>query len=241
METSIVIPTYNERENINVLIPQIIEVFKQNGFSEKGKILIVDDNSPDGTSEVVEEFMKRNKNVFLLERGIKSGLGSAYVAGFKYALDKLGADVIFEMDGDCSHDPGDIGRFLYELENGYDVIVGSRYIKGGDIPEWGFHRRLISKGGNFLARAIAGIPIHDCTSGYRAIKASILKRLKLDELKVDGYAFQISLLHALLERNAEVKEIPITFRERNGGKSKLGNDDIREFFITSFRLRLRRK
>ena len=241
MKTSIVIPTYNEKENIGIVIPQIMEVFKQNGFSKEGKIVVVDDNSPDGTPEVVKKFMKRNKNVFLLERRMKSGLGSAYIAGFKYALDKLNADIIFEMDGDCSHDPRDIGRFLAELRNGYDVVVGSRYIKGGNIPEWGFYRRLISKGGNFLARTVAGIPIHDCTSGYRAIKASILREIDLNELNVDGYAFQINLLHALLERNAKVKEIPIIFRERRSGKSKLSKGDMREFFITSFRLRCRRK
>lgn len=241
MNPTIIIPTYNEKENIIILIPELVEVFKQNGFSTEGKIVVVDDNSPDGTSEVVEEFMKRYKNVFLLNRNAKTGLGSAYIAGFKYALDKLDADIIFEMDGDCSHDPEDLVRFLDELENGYDVIVGSRYIKGGDIPEWSFYRRLISKGGNFFARTVAGIPIHDCTSGYRAIKASILKEIDLNELHVDGYAFQISLLHALLERNAKVKEIPIVFGKRRSGESKLGNGDIREFFITSFRLRLRRK
>ena len=240
MNPTIIIPTYNEKENIRILIPQIIEVFKQNCFSTEGKIVVVDDNSPDGTSKVVEEFMKRYKNVFLLKRNAKTGLGSAYIAGFQYALE-LGADIIFEMDGDCSHDPNDIGRFLDELENGYDAVVGSRYIKGGDIPEWDFHRRLISKGGNFFARIVAGIPIHDCTSGYRAIRASLLREIDLDELKADGYAFQISLLHSLLERNAKIKEIPITFMERRSGESKLGNGDIREFFITSFRLRLRRK
>ena len=239
MNPTIVIPTYNEKENIRALIPQIIEVFEQNGFSAEGKIIVVDDNSPDGTSEKVKDFMKRYKNVFLLKRNAKTGLGSAYIAGFKYALE-LGADIIFEMDGDCSHDPKDIGRFLDELKNGYDAVVGSRYIKGGDIPEWGFYRRLISKGGNFFARTIAGIPIHDCTSGYRAIRASILREIDLDELNVEGYAFQISLLHSLLERNAKIKEIPITFRERGSGESKLGNGDIREFFITSFRLRRRK-
>lgn len=240
MKTSIVIPTYNEKENISILIPQIMEVFKQNGGSKEGKIVVVDDNSPDGTPEVVKKFMKRYKNVFLLERKMKSGLGSAYITGFGYALDKLDADIIFEMDGDCSHDPMDISRFLAEFKNGYDVVVGSRYIKGGDIPDWGFYRRLISKGGNFFARTVAGIPLHDCTSGYRAIRASILREIDLDELNVDGYAFQISLLHALLVSDAKVKEIPITFRVRRSGESKLGNGDIREFFITSFRLRRRK-
>jgi dolichol-phosphate mannosyltransferase len=241
MKTAIVIPTYNERENIGILIPRVMEVFKQNGYSKEGQIVVVDDGSPDGTPEVVKGLMKRYKNVRLLERRMKSGLGSAYIAGFVYALDKLNADIIFEMDGDCSHDPRDIDRFLAEFKNGYDVVVGSRYTKGGNIPKWNFYRRLISKGGNFFARTVAGIPVHDCTSGYRAIRASILKEINLDELGVDGYAFQISLLHALLERNAKVKEIPIIFRERRCGESKLGNGDIKEFFITSFRLRLRRK
>ncbi len=137
MKPAIVIPTYNERENIRVLIPQLIEVFKQNGFSTEGKIVVVDDNSPDGTSEAVEYLMKRYKNVFLLKRNAKTGLGSAYIAGFKYALEQ-DADIILEMDGDCSHDPTDIDRFLGELENGYDVIVGSRYIKGAIFQNWVF-------------------------------------------------------------------------------------------------------
>lgn len=202
--------------------------------------MVVDDNSPDGTSEVVEEFRKWYKTVFLLKRATKSGLGSAYIAGFKYAIDKLCADVIFEMDGDCSHDPKDIGRFLDEIRNGYDVVVDSRYIKGGDIQKWDFYRRLISKGGNFFARVVAGIPIHDCTSGYRAIKTSILRKIDLNELNISGYAFQIDLLHALFNRKAKVKEIPIIFRERGTGESKLDNGDIKEFFITSFRLRWRK-
>lgn len=238
MKPAVVIPTYNEKENIRTLIPQILEIFQQNGVKD-GKIVVVDDNSPDGTADLVRAMMERYDNLFLVERYAKTGLGSAYVEGFKYAIDELGADIIFEMDGDGSHDPNDIGRFLDEIKNGYEVIVGSRYIKGGFIPEWNLYRRLISKGGNFFARIIAGIPIHDCTSGFRAIKAKMLRNIIFDELDVDGYAFQISLLHALLERKARIKEIPITFRRRWSGKSKLGNGDVREFFITSFRLRFR--
>ncbi|MHC1635290.1 MAG: polyprenol monophosphomannose synthase [Candidatus Methanospirareceae archaeon] len=238
MRLAVVIPTYNERENIKVLIPRINEVFEENGL--RGEIIVVDDNSPDGTAEAVEELRKVYKNVNLVRRGGKRGLGLAYITGFKYAISR-NVDIIFEMDGDCSHDPTDICRLFREIEKGYDVVVGSRYIDGGGILEWSFYRRLISKGGNFFARIIAGIPIHDCTSGFRAIRASILKKIDFDNLDTDGYAFQISLLHALLKRGAKIKEVPIIFRERRCGESKLGKGDIIEFFATSFKLRVRKK
>lgn len=237
MKPTIVIPTYNERENIQILIPQIEEIFQQNGLATGGKILVVDDSSQDGTANVVTEFMARYTNLFLVERREKGGLGSAYIAGFRYALETLGADIIFEMDGDGSHDPKDITRFLAELKNGADVVVGSRYIAGGVIPKWTVSRRLISRGGNFFARIVAGLPLHDCTSGYRAIKAKTLREIDLEEVCADGYAFQISLLHALVKAKARIKEIPITFRERRFGESKLGNGDIREFFFTACKLR----
>jgi dolichol-phosphate mannosyltransferase len=238
MKLVIVIPTYNEKENIRTLIPEVTEIFGQHNLPE-AKILVVDDGSPDGTAEEVNALMNRYKDVILLQRDTKQGLGSAYVAGFKYAMDELNATIIFEMDGDGSHDPKDIVKFLDTLNDGYEVILGSRYVKGGVIPNWKFHRRVISKGGNLFARIIAGIPFHDCTSGYRAIKVDLLNKIDLDKLNVSGYAFQISLLHALVEKKAKIKEIPITFRPRWSGESKLGKGDVKEFFITAFKLRLR--
>ncbi|MCW7071170.1 MAG: polyprenol monophosphomannose synthase [Methanophagales archaeon] len=263
-EVVVVIPTYNEKRNIKILVPQVLKVLEQraleqraleqralgqseqseqSGLSGGGKIVVVDDNSPDGTAEAVKEWTRRCENVFLLSRKEKGGLGSAYVVGFKFAIERLRAGVVFEMDGDCSHDPKDIPRFLDEFKsgrNGYDVVVGSRYIRGGAIPKWGLYRRLVSRGGNFFARTVAGIPVHDCTSGYRAIRTAKLKEVELDALNVQGYAFQICLLHALIEKGAKVKEIPIVFSERRSGESKLGNGDIKEFFFNSFRLRLKK-
>ena len=202
-------------------------------------ILVVDDNSPDGTAKIVDQYTEKfSSSVFLLNRRKKIGLGSAYIAGFKYAMDELGVDAVFEMDADFSHDPKDVPRFMEEVSNGSDFVIGSRYIRGGNIPDWGFKRRMISRGGNFFARAIAGIPVNDCTSGFRAIKTSLLEKIDLDSLGAQGYAFQMNLLNEAMKNGAKIKEIPITFNNRKYGESKLGNGDIQEFFFNAFKIRL---
>ena len=178
-------------------------------------------------------------NVHLLQ-GEKSGLGAAYIRGMRHALDVLKADLVFEMDADFSHKPADVVRLMSEIEAGADFVIGSRYVKGGTIPrEWGLLRRLNSMGGNIAARYIAGISqIRDCTAGFRAIRASLLRRIDLNGLRVQGYAFQVALLHAAIEEGGKIKEIPVDFVDREHGESKFGFPDILEFLINVWSIRL---
>ncbi|MAG52817.1 MAG: dolichyl-phosphate beta-D-mannosyltransferase [Nanoarchaeota archaeon] len=238
MKACIIIPTYNEKENIGGLLEELLEGFKKIKNFDMS-ILVVDDNSPDGTQEIVKKYLD-SKQIFMLT-GEKNGLGSAYIKGFNYVLDKLKADVLFEMDADFSHKPEDVPKFLKEIENGYDFVIGSRYISGGEIPDWGFIRKSISSGGNFFARIVAGLyTVHDCTSGFRAIRTDLIKQIKLDKLEVEGYAFQMNLLHNAIKLGAKIKEIPIVFNDRNLGTSKMRLKDLREFFFNSFKLRFKK-
>ena len=241
MIITIVLPTYNEKTNLLVLLPQIqrsIEVIEREQADALVNILIVDDFSPDATGAYIRELQQNNPRLYLLE-GKKQGLGNAYIRGFRYAMDKLNSDILIEMDSDLSHDPEDLIRLIREAE-GYDVVIGSRYIPGGTIPKsWPRIRRMISYFGNLFARLIAGIPsVRDCTSGFRAIRTSILGSLDLGRLNATGYYFQISLLHWMLINGCRVKEIPISFSNRRHGRSKLGYRDILEFIVKCLSIRL---
>ena len=237
MRTIIIIPTFNERGNIGALIRALLDQFKR--MRHDLHILIVDDNSPDGTADVVRSLQDNNENVHLLT-GQKAGLGAAYIRGMNHALHVLQADLVFEMDADFSHKPEDIPRLLSEIEAGADFVIGSRYVPGGSVPKtWNLVRRLNSMGGNLAARYIAGIPqIRDCTAGFRAIRASLLRRIDFSELRVQGYAFQVALLHAALEEGGKVREIPVDFVDRKQGESKLQFSDIIEFAINVWGIRL---
>lgn len=237
-KTIIIIPTYNERENIGLLIEELQTQFNQ--IPHDCHILIVDDNSPDGTAEIVREKQAMYDNIHLLQ-GQKQGLGAAYIRSMQHAIHNLGADAVFEMDADFSHKPADVPRLMQALDEGADFAIGSRYIKGGSIPkEWGFFRRMNSLFGNIVARYIAGIyTIMDCTAGFRAIKTSLLRDISLTELRVQGYAFQISLLYEVKQRNAKIKEVPVDFIERKEGYSKLGFRDIVEFIGNACWLRFK--
>lgn len=235
----IVLPTYNERENIAKLIDALEKVFQKLPDWHM-HILVVDDSSPDGTAQTVEEIQKKLSNLHLL-KGLKKGLGEAYKRGFSYAMKHLGPDYVFQMDADFQHDPHDIPHFLKAADKGYEFIIGSRYIPGGDCPNWEFKRKLYSWLANVGARILAGIKgINDCTSGYRCIKADFLKNLHLEQLKSNGYAFQLTLLHAATKKKLKILEIPILFHSRKQGESKLGNKDILEFFFNAITLRFRR-
>ncbi len=236
---AIAIPTYNEAENLEELLNKLrktVTTLKKWQID----IVIIDDNSPDGTAKKVQKYQADFPGLHLME-GRKEGLGAAYTRAFQYILKNLKPDYIMQMDADLQHNPSDIPRFLIKAEQGYDFIIGSRYITGGDYPNWSFKRKILSWGANFIARNIAGIyHVKDCTSGFRCISANFLKSFALQGLKTNSYAFQMSLLHAASKKTLRIVEIPILFPNRKKGNSKLGHRDIREFFINAFQLRFKK-
>jgi len=235
MRVSIVIPTYNEKENVRELIPIIFDVFHKSGIG--GNLIIVDDNSPDGTAEEVEKFQEEYP-IFLIKRSKKLGIGSAYIVGFKHALETK-SDVIFEMDADFSHNPEDIPSFIEYLSD-YDLVLGSRYVKGGGIGNWGIYRKIISKGANVMARTFLGLRISDITTGYRAYRKEVLERINLEKIKSNGYVFQAEMLFKVKEKGFRIKEIPINFIERRKGRSKLSRIEILNFFLFCTKMGIKR-
>ncbi len=233
-----VLPTYNEEENIENIIKQILEQeVHQNAHTFS--ILVVDDNSSDDTQSIVKRLISINQNIHLIS-GQKKGLGDAYKRGFAFALDDLNADLIFQMDSDGQHDPSLIPTFISSIEEGKDVIIGSRFADGGTTPDFSFSRLFMSKVGNLLVRYVGGITqVRDCTSGYRAIRASYLKELDFSYLSTRGYSFQSSLICDLAWRGADIFEIPIEFSSRKGGDSKLAFRDQIEFLLNIPRLGFR--
>lgn len=238
MKVVIIVPTYNERLNISSLVDALQEQFR--AVAHDMHVLVVDDSSPDGTADLVRAAMGRYANVHLL-MGRKAGLGAAYIRGMQHAIQELGADAVFEMDADFSHDPRDVPRLLAELENSADFVIGSRHVRGGSIPaDWSLLRKLNSVGGNWVARYVAGLyGIRDCTAGFRAIRASVLRNIDFGALRVKGYAFQVALLHQAITQGARVKEVPVHFIDRKAGQSKLGLRDIIEFVANAWWIRLR--
>lgn len=229
-DVSVVIPTYNERENLKTLIPKIIGRLKGRSF----EILIVDDSSPDGTADFVRTC--RDGRVRLRLRQKKEGLGKAYIDGFRRARGKI----IVGMDADHSHDPKYIPALLKKIDGGADVAVGSRYSAGGKIPNWSLYRRSVSRGANTLARVFLGIPSPDCTGAFRAFRAEWLhKKINLKGMESGGYAFQVELLYRLARAGARIETVPITFSERKHGESKLSGRDMSEFLKFLVRARFR--
>ena len=233
-----VLPTYNEEENIGNIIQQILKEEKSQS-KHTFTILVVDDNSTDETQTIVQSYISSNSKVHLVT-GQKKGLGDAYKRGFKYALNDLKADLIFQMDSDGQHDTSLIPDFVSYIEEGKDVVIGSRFVEGGTTPDFSFSRLLMSKVGNLLVRYVGGITqLQDCTSGYRAIRASYLKELDFSYLSTRGYSFQSSLICDLAWRGADISEIPIEFSSRQGGDSKLALRDQIEFLLNIPRLGFR--
>ncbi len=219
----IILPTYNEAGNIEKIIPLIFEATKQN-INWEVHILVVDSRSTDDTESLVKHLVKKYPTLHLL-RVEKEGLGRAYIQGFKMAIEKLQPFIIFEMDADLSHDPKELPHFLHEIEKGADFVIGSRYIKGGSIPEnWGIHRKLLSVIGNIVIRlGFMKLSVSDWTTGYRAVKAWIIKN-SMDHIKnYSGYVFQVALLDYAIKNKARVKEIPIHFKDRTIGISKINS------------------
>lgn len=228
----IIIPTYNEKDNIKKLICQIFD-----SNIPDLNILIIDDNSPDGTGEIIKDLIKKHQNrLHLIQRNGKLGMGSAYIAGFKYALSE-NADLIFEMDADFSHDPKYIPDFIKQTNFGFDVVLGSRRIKNGGVIGWNWTRKLMSAGAMSFSRIILKLKTKDVTTGYRCYKKEVLLKVDLDKIKSNGYAFQEEMIYLCEKKEFKIKEIPIIFKDRKLGKSKLGHKDIVEFFKTVIKLK----
>lgn len=227
----VIIPTYNERDNIGELLERIYA-------SVPGlHVLIVDDNSPDRTYELVEELMssKYPDRLKLLKRAGKLGLGTAYIAGFKWALAQ-GYDIIFEMDADFSHDPKYLPHFLREIQD-YDLVLGSRYVPGGGVVNWGIIRRIISMGGSLYARIILGLPFRDLTGGFKCFRRQTLEAIDLDDIKSNGYSFQIEMTYRAYMKGFRIKEMPIIFEDRKVGQSKMSKKIFAEAILMVLRLR----
>ncbi len=229
MKTTIVIPTYNEKENIELLLTAIFNL-----TIPELSIIIIDDNSPDGTATCVKR-IQVNHPISLIERKEKLGLGSAYIIGFKQALTD-GADIIIEMDADFSHDPKDLPRLIQAIENS-DIGIGSRKIAGGQIIGWNMRRHIMSNGAMTISRLFLGLKTHDITAGFRVYRRYVLEQISLDKIKNNGYAFQEEILWRVEKHGFRVLEIPVTFADREHGKSKLSKKDILEFFLFIFRVR----
>jgi dolichol-phosphate mannosyltransferase len=229
MKPYIVIPTYNEAENIEKLVETIFDLYKT--FN----IIIVDDNSPDGTGKIVDRLSQKYPSVHVIHRPRKEGLGKAYISGFKEAL-ASGADVIFEMDADFSHNPQYIQNFLETMKNA-DLVIGSRYLNGVRVEGWRFRRLLLSKFANIYVSYIMVKPVWDFTSGYRCYRRSVLESLDLDKIKSDGYAFQIEMTHLAFKNGFRVVEIPILFKEREQGYSKISRNVVMEAFLITLKCR----
>ncbi len=238
MKIIIIIPTYNEKANIEKMLPLLEkEIFPQIKNHQMG-ILIADDSSPDGTREVVEKYMKEYKNLHLLE-GSKQGLGAAYARAMRYAIEKLDAYAVIEFDADFQHDPHDLPRMVDAMDEGYDYVIASRYIPGGAIPEeWGLHRKLLSKFGGLFARIVwMNFFIHDITSGFKLTKTEFLKKVDLEHLYSNAFAYKLHILHDVVKMGAKVKEIPIVFYERKEGVSKINKKESFESMFVVLRLK----
>ncbi len=229
MQKLVIIPTFNEIENMQRLLPILMTL------PEQFDVLVVDDSSPDKTADFVGEFSKANPRVNLLVRKVKNGLGQAYIAGFKWGIAK-DYSVLVEMDADFSHRPEDLVQILREI-NVQDVVVGSRYIPGGATVNWGVLRRLISRGGSLYSRMILGYPVKDWTGGFNAWKTQVLQKIGLDRIQSNGYSFQIELKYKAQKNGFKVKEVPIIFEDRQIGESKMSLKIVLEAFYKVWMIR----
>ena len=229
MRSLVIIPTYNERDNIGEIVPLVL------AQDERLDVLIVDDNSPDGTGQLADALAAREPRVHVLHNPAKGGLGPAYVAGFRWALDR-DYDLIFELDADLSHDPADLPRFLEAIRD-CDVVLGSRYVPGGGVANWPLHRRLISQGGCLYARLVLGLPYSDLTGGFKCFRRRVLETVDLDLIGSGGYGFQIEMTYRAHHAGFKIKEIPIVFTDRVVGRSKMSRAIVLEAMVMVWRLR----
>jgi dolichol-phosphate mannosyltransferase len=230
-QTLVIIPTYNERNNIRRLIPAVL------ASAPSLEVLVVDDGSPDGTGQVVDSLAKQDRRVHILHRTGKQGLGRAYVAGFRYAL--AGPyQYIIQMDGDFSHRPEDLPRLLWAIKDA-DLVIGSRSVPGGRVENWAFLRQLVSKGGSLYARTLLGLPVRDCTSGFKCFRREVLEAIDLGKVKANGYGFQVEITYLCHLASLHIVEVPIVFPERIAGRSKMNWQIALEAAALVWKLRLR--
>jgi len=241
MKVVVCIPTYNEKDNIASTIDGIETSLAQLSQQHQVKILVIDDNSPDGTAGIVRQKVKQYGNVLLLPNQQKAGLGAAYIKAFHYAIEKLAAEAVFEFDADGSHQPQYLPGMIQILAQGADVVVGSRYVKGGKMPDnWGMNRKILSYFGNFIARFVLFAPQYtDMTTGFRGTKTKWLKQVDLDKLYSQQFAYKIQLYYELHRLGAKIVEYPIEFIDRSKGKSKFPRNNIVDSLRVVFKLRLR--
>jgi dolichol-phosphate mannosyltransferase len=213
----LILPTYNEAENIEPLVHAVLPQFESTGLPHT--VLIVDDSSPDGTGQIADRLAAELEPVRVLHRERKDGLGRAYLAGFEVAL-AGGAHLVLEMDSDFSHDPADLPRLIEGAQEA-DLVLGSRYVEGGGVEDWGLVRRALSRGGSWYARAVLRVPVRDLTGGFKCFRREVLDALSLREIHADGYGFQIELTYRAIQAGFKVLEVPIRFRERRVGSSKM--------------------
>ncbi len=233
----LVMPTFNEAENIEAVVSAALaelEVCAPGGH----RVLVVDDSSPDGTGELADALAARNPAVEVLHRTRREGLGPAYLAGFRHALD-AGASHVFQMDADLSHDPADLGRLLGAVADGADLALGSRYVPGGGVADWGVLRQIVSRAGCMYARGVLGLDVHDLTGGFKCFRREVLEAIELDTVRSHGYCFQIEMTQRVLRRGFSVREVPIVFRERRRGHSKMSPRIAAEAFVVLPQLRWR--
>ncbi len=228
----VIIPTYNEIENIEAIITAVLE---QNDDFD---VLIVDDGSPDGTGAKVKEMQNNSKRIHLIERSGKLGLGTAYLAGFQFGIDQK-FDFIFEMDADFSHPPKDLNNLYAACQNGADVAVGSRYTKGGGVKDWSNYRLFLSRGASLYVRMITFMPVMDPTAGFKCYKRKVLETIDLDKIKSIGYAFQIEMKYAAYRNGFKIVEVPIIFADREKGTSKMDTSIIKEAITGVLNMRMK--
>lgn len=231
MDKIVIIPTYNEKENIEKIIRKVFSL------TVPFHILIIDDGSPDGTADIIKNLQQEfPEQLLLMERAGKQGLGTAYIAGFKYSLAK-GYTYIFEMDADFSHNPEDLPRLYQACQKGADVAIGSRYTKGGKVKNWPANRIFISYGASVYTRAITWMPVKDCTAGFVCYHRKVLETIPLDKVQFVGYAFQIEMKYRAWKAGFKLKEVPITFVDRTEGQSKMSKNIVREAIFGVWKMR----
>lgn len=233
MKTAVIVPTYNEAENIAPLIEQLL------GLDLGLHVIVVDDNSPDGTGDVAAEWAQINATVHVIHRPEKQGLGTAYTTGFQKAIE-LGCEYVLTMDADFSHNPRYIPGLLQLAQNN-DLTIGSRYVSGGGVRLWGWHRRLLSRGANLLARSLLRLHAHDCTAGFRCYRSQVLQTIDPTSIRSDGYSYLIEMLWRVQNAGFSVAEMPIVFTDRRKGASKISQQEIMKAGWTVLRLFFRRK